>query len=287
MENIQWYPGHMTRAKRQMQEDLKLVDLVIELADARVPESSRNPDIAELCAGKPRILVLNKADLADPAVTEAYSAAQQQKGVRVIAANARSKGTVQPLLKAVSEVCAAKREHDRKRGILNRPVRAMVAGIPNVGKSTLINSLSGRSSAKTGDKPGVTKGKQWIALPGGLLLLDTPGILWPKFEDPQTGMRLAVTGAIADTAADPAELALWLISWLQAYYPGILESRYGAEGKTFEKADGPGRQVVLSELAAARNFVKKGSEPDRDRMAAVLLDDFRAGKTGRVSLERM
>ena len=286
MDSLQWYPGHMTKARRQMQEDIKLVDLVIELCDARIPVSSRNPDIDELARGKSRILIMNKCDLADPSVTARCMAAETDRGIRVISMDARTRRDMQPLQKAAQEACSAKRERDRARGILNRPVRAMIAGIPNVGKSTLINSLAGRASAKTGNKPGVTKGRQWIALPGNMQLLDTPGILWPKFDDPEVGMRLAVTGAIADTVTDPGELALWLIRFLTKQYDGMLEKRYLEEGQHFTAGSGNAAADILRQLCDARNLYRKGQEPDYERMAALLIDDFRNGRIGRISLER-
>ena len=196
--NIQWYPGHMTKAKRAMKEDLKLIDLVIELVDARVPLSSRNPDIDDLGAGKARIVLLNKADLADEALNRRWAQWFTERGMHVVKIDARNKGTLKQIQAVVQEACKEKIERDRKRGILNRPIRAMVVGIPNVGKSTFINSFAGKACAKTGNKPGVTKGNQWIRLNKTLELLDTPGILWPKFEDQQVGLKLALIGSIND-----------------------------------------------------------------------------------------
>ena len=211
--NVQWYPGHMTKAKRQMQEDIKLIDLIIELVDARVPLSSRNPDIDELGKNKSRLILLNKADLADERQNEAWKAYFQKKGFFVVKVDSRNGSGMKMIQNVIQEACKEKIERDRRRGIKNRPIRAMVVGIPNVGKSTFINTFAGRACAKTGNKPGVTKGKQWIRLNKGVELLDTPGILWPKFEDQQVGMRLACVGSIKDDILNMEELSLWLIDY--------------------------------------------------------------------------
>lgn len=287
----QWYPGHMTRARRMMEENCKLVDLVIELADARLPVSSRNPDIDRLCAGKSRILILNKADLADPERTEIYRRQEEQRGVPVLPMDARKRAEVSGLRASVIRACQSKIERDRKRGILNRPLRAMIAGIPNVGKSTLINSLVGKSSAKTGNKPGVTRGKQWITLNGNgrvIQLLDTPGILWPKFEDPKVGIRLALAGAVNDDILDHEDLACRLLTYLQNRYPEIIPERYGITVEERNAAVLAEREQAADMLAAIgrrRGILKKGSEVDTVRTAALLLDDFRSGRLGRISLE--
>ena len=224
--NFQWYPGHMTKAKRMMQENIKLIDLVIELVDARVPMSSRNPDIDELGKNKARLILLNKADLADEKQTEEWIGYFRGKGYSAVKVNSRKGGGIKSIQGVIQEACKEKIERDRKRGILNRPVRAMVVGIPNVGKSTFINALAGKACAKTGNKPGVTKGKQWIRLNKNVELLDTPGILWPKFEDPKAGLDLAFCGSIKDEILDTATLALELIKVLQAEYPEQLMARY-------------------------------------------------------------
>ena len=224
--NYQWYPGHMTKARRQMQEDLKLIDLMIELVDARVPAASRNPDIDELGKNKARLILLNKSDLADERGNDAWMEYFKGKGYSVVKVNSRSGAGMKAINSAVQEACKEKIERDRKRGILNRPVRAMVVGIPNVGKSTFINAYAGRACAKTGNKPGVTKGKQWIRLSKQLELLDTPGILWPKFEDQQVGLRLAFIGSIKDEIMNLEELAAELISFMQDAYPGVLAEKY-------------------------------------------------------------
>ena len=277
--NIQWYPGHMTKARRMMQENIKLVDLVIELVDARVPLSSRNPDIDELGKNKARLLLLNKADLADEKANEEWSAFFREKGFQVVKLDARSGSGLKAVHAAIQEACREKTERDRRRGILNRPVRAMVAGIPNVGKSTFINSFAGRSCAKTGNKPGVTRGAQWVRLNKQVELLDTPGILWPKFEDPKAGLLLALIGSIKDEILNTEELSLELIRFLKTEYPGLLSERYGIEEES-------GGLETLYEVAKKRGCLLKGGEPDSQKAAAILLDEFRSGKLGRITLER-
>ncbi len=279
--NIQWYPGHMTKAKRNMQEDIRLVDLVIELLDARVPFSSRNPDIDRLAAGKARLVLLNKADLADPQRSQQWKAWFENQGCHTVLLDSRASKAMKEVRQVIEEACSQKRERDRRRGILNRPVRAMVVGIPNVGKSTFINTFAGRAAARTGDKPGVTRGNQWIRLGKGVELLDTPGILWPKFEDAQVGCRLAACGAISDTIADPAELALWLIDFLQREYLSLLRDRYGAAQLSGEEKP----LAVLEEIARLRGCIGKGSELDLNRAARLLLEDFRSGRLGQITLE--
>lgn len=277
--NIQWYPGHMTKAKRAMQEDIKLIDLIIELVDARAPLSSRNPDIDDLGKGKGRLILLNKADLASEAGNEAWSRFFQEKGYQVLKIDARSKASLKQINQVVQAACKEKIERDRRRGILNRPVRAMVVGIPNVGKSTFINSLAGKACTKTGNKPGVTKGNQWIRLNKQVELLDTPGILWPRFEDQQVGLKLAFLGSINDEILNKDELALELVQHLLAVHPGLLKERYGImeEGKEpFE---------ILEEIAMARSCLQKGGGYDIPRAAKLLTEDFRSGKLGRVTLE--
>lgn len=277
--NIQWYPGHMTKAKRAMKEDIKLIDLIIELVDARAPSSSRNPDIDELGQGKGRLILLNKADLADEAASDLWMAYFEEKGFEVMKLDARSKAGLARLQPMIQRACKEKIERDRRRGILNRPVRAMVVGIPNVGKSTFINSLAGKAAAKTGNRPGVTKGNQWIRLNKQVELLDTPGILWPKFEDQTVGLRLAFLGSIHDEILNLDELATELSRYLLEEKPGVLAEYY----KITE--EGCMAHQVLEELARVRSCLKKGGEPDLSRTAKLLLDDFRAGKLGRVTLE--
>ena len=276
--NYQWYPGHMTKAKRMMQEDIKLIDLVIELVDARAPLSSRNPDIDTLAQNKSRLILLNKSDLADPKANAAWTKYFKEKGFFVLEINARSGAGIKNINGMVAEACKEKIERDRKRGIVNRPVRAMVVGIPNVGKSTFINSFAGKACTKTGNKPGVTKGKQWIRLNKSLELLDTPGILWPKFEDQKVGMRLAFLGSINDEIIITSELALDLIQSLRELYPSAISDRYGFEM--------PEKDIdVLSEIAKARKCFAKGEQLDFDKAAALFIEDFRSGKLGQMTLE--
>ena len=276
--NVQWYPGHMTKAKRQMQEDLKLIDLIIELVDARVPISSRNPDIDSLGQNKARLILLNKADLADERQNEAWKEYFQNRGGHVVKVDSRSGAGMKQVHAMIQEACRDKIERDKKRGIINRPVRAMVAGIPNVGKSTFINSFAGKACTKTGNKPGVTRGKQWIRLNKNVELLDTPGILWPKFEDQKVGERLACIGSIKDDLLNMEELALILITYLKERYPGVLEKRYGV-------SEGGEALAVMEEIAKVRGCVKKGDELDYAKTAGIIFDDFRSGKTGRITLE--
>ena len=278
--NFQWYPGHMTKAKRMMQENIKLIDLVIELVDARVPMSSRNPDIDELGKNKARLILLNKADLADEKQTEEWIGYFRGKGYSAVKVNSRKGGGIKSIQGVIQEACKEKTERDRKRGILNRPVRAMVVGIPNVGKSTFINALAGKACAKTGNKPGVTKGKQWIRLNKGLELLDTPGILWPKFEDQQVGMRLAFIGSMNDEILISDELACDLIGAIKELYPKALQERYAADpvGKPIE---------ILEAVAESRKCYSKGEQLDLVKASGLVIDDFRSGKLGRMTLERI
>ena len=271
--NVQWYPGHMTKAKRQMQEDLKLIDLIIELVDARVPISSRNPDIDSLGQNKARLILLNKADLADERQNEAWKEYFQNRGFHVVKVDSRSGAGMKQVHAMIQEACRDKIERDKKRGIKNRPVRAMVAGIP-----TFINSFAGKACTKTGNKPGVTRGKQWIRLNKNVELLDTPGILWPKFEDQKVGERLACIGSIKDDLLNMEELALILITYLKERYPGALEKRYGV-------SEGGEALAVMEEIAKVRGCVKKGDELDYAKTAGIIFDDFRSGKTGRITLE--
>lgn len=277
--NYQWYPGHMTKAKRMMQENLMLIDLMIELVDARIPLSSRNPDIDELGRNKSRLILLNKSDLADASVNREWMEYFKGQGIHAVEVNSRSGAGVKSIQAVVREACRDKIERDRRRGILNRPIRAMVAGIPNVGKSTFINTFAGKACTKTGNKPGVTKGKQWIRLHKSLELLDTPGILWPKFEDQQAGMRLAWIGSMNDEILQIEELALELIGYLRIAYEGVLSNRFGIKenGENFE---------ILTQICIRRRCFFKGEEPDLRKASSILLEEFRSGKLGRISLER-
>lgn len=278
--NIQWYPGHMTKAKRMMEENIKLVDVVIEVLDARVPVSSRNPDMNKISNNKPRIFVLNKIDLADDEKTRMWSNKLKNEGAAVIGVNSRSGKGMNLVLTTAREVCKEKIERNRKRGLINKPIRAMIVGIPNVGKSTFINKLAGKASAKTGNKPGVTKGKQWIKLKKDIELLDTPGMLWPKFEDKEVGIKLALIGSIKEDILDRRELAFHMIEFMQASYPNKFINKYDIED--FVKKE---PMMVLEEVSRKRNILKAGSELDTDRMAVMLLDEFRNGKFGKLTLE--
>lgn len=275
---FQWYPGHMTKAKRAMQEDIKLIDVMIELVDSRVPYSSKNPDIDALANGKSRILLMNKYDLADPGITEEWIAFYEAKGYYVAKVNSKSGKGVKAVQGIIQEACKAKIERDRKRGILNRPIRAMIVGIPNVGKSTFINSFAGKACTKTGNKPGVTKGKQWIRLNKNVELLDTPGILWPKFEDQNVGLRLAYIGSIKDELYNIYELSVLLAEYLAENYPQAVPDFYDIAGGTVEEQ--------LSQIAARRGCLKSGAEYDIDQSGKYLVDDFRNGRLGKISLER-
>ena len=275
--NIQWYPGHMTKARRMMQEDIKLIDIVIELVDARLPLASKNPDIDDLAKGKARLILLNKSDMADPKYTKLWESYFKAKGFFVLQINARTGAGMKAVTGVVNEACKEKIERDRRRGIMNRPIRAMVVGIPNVGKSTFINSFAGKACAKTGNKPGVTKGNQWIRLNKTLELLDTPGILWPKFEDQRVGLLLAFIGSINDEILNKDELALELLKLLQKHYPDVLKDRY--------KIDESSDENLLIQVAKVRGCLAKGGEPDYSRAAALVIDDYRSGKLGRITLE--
>ncbi len=307
--NYQWYPGHMTKARRAMQEDIRLIDLVIELVDARIPLSSKNPDIDELAKGKARILLLNKADLADERVSSEWKRYYEAQGIYTALVNSVRATTLKQLQPLIDQACAVKTERDLKRGILNRPVRAMVCGIPNVGKSTFINSFAGKAATRTGNRPGVTRGKQWIRLNKKVELLDTPGILWPRFEDPKAGEKLAMTGAIRDEILDSTDLAGKLIRLLDERYPAAIRRRYfskedeasllgdGSVMPSKEESDGAG-EVLLSDqdalataqilegIARSRSCLRENGQPDLSRAAALLIDDFRKAKLGKITLEK-
>ncbi len=287
--HFQWYPGHMTKAKRMMQENIKLVDLVIELVDARIPLSSRNPDIDELGRNKARLILLNKADLAEERWNDAWEEYFKSRGYLTAKVNSRRNSGLKPVHEVIREACKEKLERDRKRGILNRPVRAMVVGIPNVGKSTFINSLAGKACAKTGNKPGVTKGKQWIRLNKQVELLDTPGILWPKFEDQTVGLMMAFIGSMKDELLNTEELAAELIRLLAVNYPKVLEEKYRIEAAALDAGVNTDEEVkcyqMLEEIARSRHCIVRGNELDTEKAALLLLDDFRSGRLGRMTLE--
>lgn len=278
--NIQWYPGHMTKAKRMMQENIKLVDIVIELVDARVPLSSMNPDMVNIAKDKPKIMLLNKVDLADPKRTDYYKSYFESEGYFVLSINSRTGQSVKQVPTLIKEVLKEKIERNKRRGLINMPMRCMVVGIPNVGKSTFINQLVGKASAKTGNKPGVTKGKQWIKLKNDVELLDTPGILWPKFEDQSVGIKLAMIGSIREEILDVETLSTHMLEFLKTSYPELLEAKYPIENIM----DLNGHQM-LEEVAKIRNCFKKGQEADTMRMAVMLMEEFKNGKIGRITLE--
>ena len=278
--NIQWYPGHMTKTRRQIEADLKQVDAVCEIVDARIPVSSRNPDIDTICGNKPRMIVLNRMDLADPAATQRWQTYFRKKGMAVLATDCKTKRGINGFTPAARMACAEKLARDAAKS-MNRPLRVMVVGIPNVGKSTLINQISGRKGAKAENRPGVTRGKQWVTVDAGLQLLDTPGILWPKFEDPEVGMMLAFTGAVKEGVIDMEELACRLMELLLRYYPSTLEERY----RVTAPAGTPGYELL--EMAGKnRGFLLAKGEIHTERMAKVLLDEFRSGKLGKFTLEQ-
>ena len=282
---IQWYPGHMTKARRAMEQDIKLVDLVIELLDARTPLASRNPDIDKLGANKLRLILLNKSDVADPAVNRRWESWFESKGYTVVLLDSRSGAGKKQVQAAVSQVCQAKIERDRRRGILNRPVRAMVVGIPNVGKSTFINTFAGKAVAKTGNKPGVTRGNQWIRLNKEVELLDTPGILWPKFEDPEVGVHLAMIGSVNDEILDIRELACEPLKLLRTLYPEKLQERYSFSEEELAQEMKTGFEL-LEKIAKIRGCLLKGQELDTEKAARLVMDDFRSGRLGQISIER-
>ena len=277
--NIQWYPGHMTKTRRQIEADLKQVDAVCEIVDARIPMASRNPDIDAICGAKPRIIVLNRMDLADPEATKQWIAYFRNKGMAAVATDCKSRKGISGFQPAVRSVLKEKIERNAAKG-MNRPVRVMVVGIPNVGKSTLINQISGRKGAKAENRPGVTRGKQWVTVDNGLLLLDTPGILWPKFEDPQGGMLLAYTGAVKENVIDTEELACLLMELLGKHYPQTLRDRYGID----PEENTPGYEL-LEAAGRRRGYLLARGEINTERMAKVLLDEYRSGKLGHFTLE--
>ena len=290
---INWYPGHMTKARRMMEEDIKLVDLVIEIVDARIPLSSRNPDIDKLAKNKARIVLLNKSDLADDTVTDEWITYFKDKGFYCLKLNSRLNVSNRAVNNLITTACSAKIERDKARGIKNRSIKAMIVGIPNVGKSTFINSFTGRKSAKTGNKPGVTKGKQWIKLNKNVELLDTPGILWPKFDNQEVGKRLAMIGSMNDEILNVEELAIDTIKYIYSEYSDNVIERYGLDKEKTaasydENAINPDNSValyIMEQAAVKRGCIKKGNNIDYEKISNIILDDFRSGRLGRISLE--
>lgn len=278
--NIQWYPGHMTKTRRMIVDQIKNVDAVCEILDARIPISSRNPDVDELTAGKPRLVVLNRVDQADPAATKLWAAFFRGKGYAVLESDAKAGSGTAKFAGAVRELLADKLRSYAEKGQTGRVVRVMILGIPNVGKSTFINKVAGRKTAKTEDRPGVTRSKQWVPIGGNLELLDTPGILWPKFEDQSVGVNLAFTGAVKDDILDVEELACHLMTYLGSRYPAALEERYKVSPES-----GDSGYDLLQKAGRKRGFLISGGEIDTERMAKILLDEFRGGKLGRFTLE--
>ncbi len=279
--NIQWYPGHMTKTRRQIEADLKLVDAVCEIVDARIPISSRNPDIDSICANKPRLIVLNRSDLADWEVTKSWMQYFRNQGIAAIATDCKSRRGINEFLPAVRSVLKDKIARNAAKG-MNKPLRIMIVGIPNVGKSTFINQISGRKGAKAENRPGVTRGKQWVTVDSSLLLLDTPGILWPKFEDPEVGMMLAYTGAVKENVIDTEELACHLAEKLNRYYPQVLLDRYKVE----MPSDTPG-YMLLEEAGRKRGYLLARGEINTERMAKVLINEYRGGKLGTFTFEKV
>lgn len=278
--NIQWYPGHMTKTRRKMEEDLKLVDAVCEVLDARIPLASRNPDIDAICGAKPRMVILNRIDLADPAATERWGAYFKARGWAVLKTDCKSRRGIDRFQPAVRELLAEKLARYQARGFVNKPLKLMVVGIPNVGKSTFINQIAGRKGAKAENRPGVTRGKQWVTVDAGLLLLDTPGILWPKFDDEEVGRRLAYTGAVKSDVLDVETLACHLMALLYSRYPEALRERY-----KLEAPEGTPGYELLTEAGRRRGFLLPRSEIDTERMARILLEEYRSAKIGRFTLE--
>ena len=286
MSTIQWYPGHMAKTKRLLSENLKLVDLVIEVLDSRIPKSSRNPDFNKLLADKKRIILLNKEDLADPKISLLWREYFTRNDTEAIFTNLKTGNGLKSIREALKRISVDKIARQASKGVKNRPVRVMIAGIPNSGKSTLINMLAGRSSAKTGDIPGVTKSKQWVRLDGGIDLLDTPGILWPKFEDEKTALNLSFTGAIKDSITDTTEIAEKLLRQILLSYPGCLITRYKISlQETDEYSNEIREYMLLDAVARKRGFLLPGGEVDLNRASTIVLDEFRAAKIGRISLE--
>lgn len=279
--NVQWFPGHMTKTFRQMKENLSLVDAVTEIVDARIPKSSRNPDLDALFSQKPRIILLNKYDFASEAVTAQWISFYQSQGIEALAVNCKTGKGLNSFLPLIRKVLKDKLEQNARKGMVGKSLRVMVVGIPNVGKSSFINCMAGRNRAKTADKPGVTRGSQWFAIDKGIELLDTPGVLWPKFDDLQTGEHLAFTGAIKDEVMDSETLALRLLTFLMSDYLDCLAGRY-----SLENIVGQEPLAIMRLIAKQRGALVRGGEVDYERVSVMLLDEFRGGKLGKITLEK-
>ncbi len=277
---IQWYPGHMTKTRRMMESDLRLVDAVCEIVDARIPVSSRNPDLDSICGDKPRMIILNRIDMADPARTKQWAAWFKARGMAVIQTDCKSRKGITDFAPALRRLLADKLRRYAEKGMVGKPLKVMVVGIPNVGKSTFINQVAGRKGAKAENRPGVTRGKQWVTVDQGLLLLDTPGILWPKFEDPEVGVRLAFTGAVKDDILDLESLAARLAGVLWRNYPEAMRARY-----KLDPAPDVSDPDLLLEIGKRRGYLISGGEIDLERTSRVLLEEYRAAKIGRFTLE--
>lgn len=277
--SIQWYPGHMAKARRMIEEDVKLCDLVIEIIDARIPESSRNPDIEAIAAGRARMILLNKADMADERQNRLWLDEFEGMGISSLLINSKTGEGTGRVSDAARTACAGVLKKYESKGVTGRPIRAIVCGIPNVGKSTFINAYTKGAHTKTGNRPGVTKGRQWVRISKTIELLDTPGILWPKLGDERTGINLAVTGSINDDILNEDELSISLVNAIASMYPGRIHERYGVD----ESADAVN---VVNEIALRRGALKKGGEPDFSRAARLILNDFRSGRLGRITLEK-
>lgn len=289
--NVQWFPGHMAKTRRIMQSNLKLVDVVVEITDARIPYSSRNPEMDRLVGAKPRLLLLNKADSADETVTSQWLDFYKRQGITTIATDCRSGKNVNRFQSALKELMKDKISAWEAHGMTGRPIRLMIVGIPNVGKSSFINRLAGAKRAKVEDRPGVTRGKQWVSLEGDMELLDMPGVLWPKFEDKRVGEMLAFTGAVKDNILDTEYLACRLLELLNSDYSGIINERYGIETDDIpENSEDTMGCVqgfeILERIGRKRGFLVSGGEINTERAAITVLDEFRSGKLGRLSLER-
>lgn len=275
IQNIQWFPGHMTKTRRLIEADLKIVDAVCEVTDARIPESSRNPILDELLGNKPRIMIMNKCDVADENATQVWKKYYENRGISVIVCDCRSGKGVNKFLPSVKRMLSDVIERRKARGMIGKALRLMVVGIPNVGKSSFINRMANSKKTKVGDRPGVTRGKQWVSIDKDVELLDMPGILWPKFDDKEAAQKLAFTGAVKDEVVDTSALARALGELLLRDYPELLTARYKIAG------DGD----ILTEIAQKRGMLVSGGEPDTERAAAALLDEFRGGKIGRITLD--